>query len=96
MNSQAHKDIPCFASRPKFLPLCEGSCGTRADAAETGRTPNAGIARRKGRHGGRVWAGHRAGKGGHGEGWGLHGARADAGEAGRVPSVRRSLIVKYL
>ena len=96
MNSQAHEDIPWFASRPKFLLSWEGLCRTRAVAAETGRPPDAGITRRKDGHGGQVWAGHRTGRGGHGEGWGSYGTRADAGEVGRVPSVRRSLIVNDL
>ena len=96
MNSQAHEDIPWFASRPKFLPSWEGSFRTRAVTAETGRPPDAGIAWREGGHSERAWVGHRAGRGGRGEGWGSYGTRADAGEAGRVPSVRRSLIVKYL
>ena len=63
MNGQAHEGIPWFASRPKFLPSCEGSCRTRAGAAETGPPPDAGIARRQGGHGGQVWTGHRAARG---------------------------------
>ena len=39
MNSQAHEDLPWFASRLKFLPSCVGSCRTRVDAAEAGRLP---------------------------------------------------------
>ena len=53
---------------------------------ETARPPNAGIARREGRHSGRVWAGHRAGRGRTRQGVEDRAAR-HVDEAGWVPSV---------
>ena len=40
MSSQAHEDITWFASRPKILPSCEGSCRTRAAATKSGARAN--------------------------------------------------------
>ena len=62
--------------RPRILSPCVGACDLRADAGE-GRPAArcfrrcAGIARREGGNGGRVWAGHCAREGGRGEEWGI-------------------------
>ena len=73
MNSQAHEDIPWFASRPKFLPTCMESCHTRADVTEAGWPPEDSVVVR-GSRGAREDAASKCGRdiardeGEHGEG----------------------------